>query len=217
MKKLIFPLAFLVGLTLASLIAVRLAISQISALRSELTQSEKDENILRQKESLLTGLGEDILSQANVVVASLPSRGSSLQVISQLKILALRNGVVLSDIKAGAESMEESDLTKTGILFSAQGETRQILSFLESIKNIAPITLVESVKMDFSGGVVDAKISTKSFWSPLPSELPVLTQPVAAINEDEKKILGKLESLIMPSFSNLAPSAPVSGFSPFRE
>ena len=92
-----------------------------------------------------------------------------------------------------------------------------MLEFLKSIDTIAPITLVDKIKINEVGGTTRAEVSVKSFFAALPTKLPSLTEPLRDLTEAERETLSKISALTQPPFTDIPPSQGEGKIDPFAE
>jgi hypothetical protein len=193
------------------------AFGKISEVRNKITKSQKDQAILVQKFDLIKTLGETAASSVAAVSNALPEANPSLTVISQMKILAAQNGIVIANTKGGAEVKDNSGLSRVDITFDVIGPRAQIITLTKSISQIAPITLVDKIKITESAGAARATIATRSFWAPFPTKLPALTEAITDLTADEKKTLGVVTGLTQPEFSEVTASDTAPRPDPFTQ
>lgn len=205
----------LVAALLLFIFAGRFAINKISEIRGNLQTSQTNIDVLTSK---LTVLQSSNLSQAQTNAASfaLPDRNSSIAVFSQLKILASSGGVLLSNIKGGAEIKDPNGLSRVDITFDATGARSQILAFADSITKIAPITLLDKIKINETAGGSRASIVVKSYWSEFPKSLSPITDRVDVLTTQEKDLLFEVSKLQKPMFVELSPSQGSGKAEPFN-
>ena len=196
------PVILLVVLGILSGLAVRVGFSRIGAQRDEIATARKDENTLSQKESVLRGVQGTVPTFVNTVAASLPEKNPALSMISQLRVLALTNGLLLENIKIGSAVPSEG-LFYVDITFGLEGTPPQVVSYLNSIKNQAPISTVEKAKVNQSALGTRADVTVRVYYSAFPQQLPSLTEPVKELTEDEKAALNRLSALSLPAFTDL--------------
>ncbi len=182
------------------------AFGKISEVRNKITKSQKDQLILVQKLDLLKTLGSTASSSIESVSNALPETNPSLAVISQIKNLAVQNGVVVANVKGGAEVKDNSGLSRADISFEVFGPRIQIILLAKTVSQIAPVTLMDKIKISENAGSARANISVRSFWAPFPTKLPALTEAITDLTADEKKTLGLTVNLIQPQFTEFPPS-----------
>ena len=195
----IFPL-FAVLILFA--FAGRFGVDKISEVGGKVDVLQANAEALTSKLTILESV-DPAGSQTNLALSALPSRNSSIVVVSQLKILAGQTGVVISNIKGGAETKDTTGLSKVDVTFDVLGVRPQILAFIRSIEAIAPITLLDKIKINETGGGTRATIQVKSFWSDLPKSLPATTDKISTLTSSEQDILEELAKLQQPLFIEL--------------
>lgn len=196
------PLGLLVVLIILSVLAVKIGFSRIGAQREELSAARKNESILSQKESVLSSVQGTIPTYVKTVAASLPEKNPALSMTSQLRSLALTNQLILENIKVGS-SVTTGELSAVDISFSLEGAVPQVVSYLNSIKDMAPVSTVEKAKINQSSLGTRADVTVKVYFSPFPTKLPSLTEPVKELSQEEKGTLLKLSALSLPIFTEL--------------
>lgn len=214
-RILIKPLlaAFILG-TLFVLVG-RFGLSKIESLRSQIKNTQKDENTLNQKISDLSAIGADVLDQANLSLLVLPDANPALVVISQLKVLAGNSGLILFNLKSGAEVTDKS-ISRIDLSFDVEGNEQGVVDFLREIQTIAPLTKVSKLKMSQSGGVVRANVITSSFWSDLPKKLPLATQKLENLTPAEENVLSQMSQMRLPAFISTQPASSAGKVNPFN-
>ncbi|MFI5241180.1 MAG: hypothetical protein ACHQUA_01970 [Microgenomates group bacterium] len=207
-----FGLPFVITIFLFA-IMLKFGFSKISEIRLKISEAKKTETVLNQKLDLLTQVDTDVLASSTAVAIALPETNSSLSVISQLKSLAGGNGIFLSNLKTGAESVDKSGLKRIDVSFDIEASRDLIFDFLADVDNIAPIVLIDKVKINETGGVARGSIVVKSFWSELPKKLPPLNEEIKDLTAEERETLIQVTSLIQPSFIDI-PATEVTSVKP---
>lgn len=208
------PSLILLALIFLVVAMVKIGLPQIGKQSQALSNAEKNERILAQKEATLRDISGTVLSQAESASVALPEKNPALITLSQLRLLAGNSGVILKNIKVGTGA-EEASLFNVGISFDAEGPLSSVLDFLGSVKNISPITSVQRVKMTQIGSLLNAETSLKGYWSPFPKSLPALTEPITSLTSSDKDTLDKILALTPPTFSEVAPGEPTLRENPF--
>lgn len=215
-KFLAVPTAILAVLLVLLVFVLKFGISKITVLKASLREAQKKESILRQKQDFLTRLDSGVLSQTNSVVAALPDTNSSLSALYQIKTLALNTAVNPTNFKVGAETKEKSSLSKVDITFEVEGEIGNLVSFLSSLKTIAPLLTINRIDLSLADSRALATVRVSSYWSEFPTELPPLTEPLREMTSDESETLAQVLLLTPPPFVQLSASAPVEREDPFK-
>jgi hypothetical protein len=191
------------------------SVSKVTDLRSRIESAQNSEMILTQKLNVLQTISATAESGARVASLAVPATNPSLIVVSQLRKLAIANGVVLSAIKSTTGEAVTTGLNQATISFTTDGARSQVFSFISSIDKIAPISLVSKIEITEGGGVLRADIGIKTFWADIPKTIPSVTTPISDLTSAEKETLTKILGLIQPTFTEVAPIQGVGNPNPF--
>lgn len=177
---------------------------KISEVRDQIGSAQNDQKILSQKLEVLRNVAATGAQSSNLAVMALPDSNSSLSVIAQIKVLAGREGLTISEIKSGSPAVGTKGLSAVSISFNVAGTRAQIESFITGIGTIAPISIVDKIKMSESTpGTTLASLNIKSFWAPFPTKIPAVTTALTDLTPAEQQILQGLGGLIQPVFSQV--------------
>jgi hypothetical protein len=215
MKVMLLPSILFLVMVVLSVIVFKVGFTKISAQRTELKKANKNETILAQKQQVLQTLENNILAYADTALVAMPDKNPSLMALSQLKTLAEKNEITLSEINIGGKTSDKSGILKTTISFDAEGLLFQVLNYISSIKSFAPLSVVDSVEIVQIGGIARASVSLAVFWVPLPTKLPAISEPVRELSADETNIITQLSNLEQPLFTQVLPAAPSARIDPF--
>ena len=207
---------FVVVLVLFFLVA-KFGIPKVADLRSRIASATISRNVLTQKVAVLQTVSGTVGNFSSTAATALPDSNTSLAVISQLKNLAIINGILVSGIKSGTEVKDTTGLSRVDVNFKVAGNRTQITAFLKGISGFAPITTVGRIKIEESGGVTTADVAVSSYWAPLPKTLPSTDQALSDLTADERTILASITSLSQPSFSTVSPSVSGGRSDPFSQ
>lgn len=192
----------------------KVARTQIPSQKNKLAIQFKKEQALRQKLELLTTLDADIAKQADLTAFALPSQNSSFIVLSQLTKLAQNDLVILTNLRIGAEA-KDGNILSSDISLDAEGPLPSVLTFLEDLGRVAPITQVDKVQVNQAGASARATIRIKVFWAALPKTLPAISEPLGDLTAEEKEVLTRVLELAPPEFVLLQPEEPRQNANPF--
>jgi hypothetical protein len=215
MRVMLLPLALLLTMVVLAIIVFKVGVARIGTQRAELRKATKNETILTQKQQVLQTLENSILSYADTVIIAMPDKNPSLIALSQIKILAERDTVSLSNIKIGSRVKDKSGTFKTTILFEVEGTLFQVLNYLISTKSFAPLSVIERLEIAQAGGVIRASVNLSFYWVPLPTKLPAISEPVRELSANETNLITELSNLEQPLFSQVLPAAPSARINPF--
>jgi Tfp pilus assembly protein PilO len=171
---------------------------------------QKDQAVLTEKLDLLRSVAQTVSVGSAAALTALPSSNPSLAVTTQVKVLASTSGLALSNIKSSGEAEDTSGLPRVDVTFEVEGARPQVIAFLKSVENIAPIALIDKVKISESTAATRANVTLRSFWAALPKALPPITQPIVDLTSAERKTLTDVSALTQPLFVEL-PAAGSSG------
>jgi Tfp pilus assembly protein PilO len=185
---------------------------KISDIRSEIETAKSDQKILTQKLDILRRIEGNGEQSSNLVVTALPESNPSLLVTSQVRILAGKNGLTVGSLKASSPAAGTTGLSSVNISFNIMGSRSQIETFIKEVGSIAPITIVDRIKITESGpGTSMGGITLKSFWAPFPTKVPAVSQALTDFTPAEQQTLEELRSLTQPIFSQIPASTSSSG------
>lgn len=188
---------------------------KITDIRNQIETAKSDQKILTQKLDILRKIESTGEQSSNLVVAALPESNPSLLVVSQVKLLAGKNGLMVSGLKASTPAVGTNGLSSVNISFNITGSRTQIESFIRGVISFAPITIVDKIKINESApGSSSGGITLKSYWAPFPTKVPAVSQAVTDFTPDEQQILQNLGSLTLPIFGQV-PAASGGKSDPF--
>jgi hypothetical protein len=217
-KIVIKPILILVLLIVVSLIGFSRVFFEIGSLREEQAAALKSENILKSKLDTLTASKADLVMDTNRAVSYFPGENPALLVLYQLRSIAQNSGILLSNFTVGSSVADGTmGFMKIVVSFDLDGPLEQIISFINATKAVSPNIWIDNTDIEFAGGSLRAKVYTNSFWAPYPTKLPVLTEPITALDASEKEILSRVANFSQPSFVSLTPGVPRENINPFGE
>lgn len=201
-------------LAVLGIIVFRVASTLIPSQKNKLSTQLQKVQALSQKAELLGTVDVEAQNQAELISFALPSQNASFVAISQLRSLAAQEGIVLTNIKVGAETKDGS-LLVADIAFDAEGALSAVLNLFEGISRVAPIMTVERIQANQAQGAVRANVRLKVFWAELPKTLPQIAEPINDLTSEEREILTRIFELTPPEFVFLGPEPPRENLSPF--
>lgn len=212
----IVPIVLLAVLAVVSIFVARVGFARFSSQRQELETAIKSENILTQKESLLRELEAQAPAYVRTVAAVLPEKNPALTMVSQVKSLSALQGLTLGNFKVASATNRGTALSEVDVSFGVDGPLAQVITFLNSLKTLAPVSTLEKVKINQSAGTTRADITVRVYFATFPTQLPSLTEPARGLTAEEKDMLAKLSVLTLPSFIELVPQPGVVRENPFE-
>lgn len=212
---LLTPLAALVVVIVLFIVVFKIGSSKIGSQRKQLQTSEKNEATLVQKQRVLQEVQEEILSYADVSSIAMPRENPVLVVFSQLKRLAERNSIILSDLRVGSQAEDKKGFSKATVSFEIEGEFRQILNYLISIGGFAPLSTVDGVEINQVAGAIRATVDMAFFWAPFPEKLPPISESIDELTAEEIDLIVQFSDLEQPVFTEVSAQAPITRENPF--
>lgn len=205
---------FLVSIILF-IFGLRTGIAKISEQSSTLNEARKTQGVLQQKESLLRQIETEVSSQVDVLANVVPEKNPALIMISQIKNLALVSGVTITTFKIGAQN-DAGMVSFVDLSYDADGALTSIIPFLNTVKTLAPISTIDTAKINQQGGVASANVRIRVYFAGYPTILPSLTEAVNELTDEEEGLLDTLSGLTLPVFSTLTPQEPTVRENPFN-
>lgn len=183
---------------------------KITDVRQQTKTAESDKKILTQKLDILKSVQEDGERLANLVTIALPDTSPSLSAISQLKILASKDGLLITDLKSGSSASDSKSLSSVNISFKLEGPRSMVEAFINETKTFAPITLVDKMKItESTPGISQAEITLKTFFAPFPTKIPAVNQAMADFTAAEQEMLEELGNLTQPVFAQVSTTSDI--------
>lgn len=202
------------GIILLAVIVVKFGLGKVSDTRSKMLVTQKNQSVLLDKLSIIRNFNESLAGRSGAILIALPDSNPSLAVLNQIKNLGFQSGVVISSIKSGVEVKEDTGISRVDITFDIDGSRVNILNFVKNVPTIAPITLVYQVKINETSASARANVTLRTFWAQLPSQLPILTEAVKGLDQNEMELISQIEGLTKPQFTQV-PAAPSGKDDPF--
>jgi len=198
------------------LVVGKFGISKISEVKNDINKTKVDQTILTQKLKLLQVLDKIVKTNGGVVFTALPDKNSSLIVISQLKLMAIKSGILVSGVKSSSALSVLPGINEAGITFSVFGSREKVFEFIKIISNIAPVSHVVKISLTEEIGGTRADLNVKTYWTDLPKNIPAIKTPITDLSTTERESLSRISTLIQPEFTTLAPSTEINPI-PFGE
>ncbi|MEK7112246.1 MAG: type 4a pilus biogenesis protein PilO [Patescibacteria group bacterium] len=213
-SAILIPSAYLAVSILLFVFTAKTGIAKISEQRKGLSEARKIQGVLQQKENILRQIETEVPLQVDILANVLPEKNPALTMISQIKNLAAVSETTITTFKIGAQN-DSGDLSFVDLNFDIDGGLTEVLSFMNSIKALAPLSTIDKAKINQAGGIASANVTIKIYFAGYPTKLPSLTEAVSDLSEEEKGLLVTFSGLTLPTFTTLTPQEPVSRESPF--
>lgn len=217
-QPVIGPVIVLLVLLVLSLTLGNFLWGRLSTVRQELQAEKKRNAALSAKLDILEGLNqgqlESLLSSAT---AAIPSSDSTLFALSSIRQKAQDRAVSLANLRVivREETSKKREAKSVEMRFDIQGGLVPTITFLNDLRNTAPLTKVSKIRLSVSGGSVLANVSLLSFWGPLPEKLGKVEDPIETLTGAEEELLTRLSELELPAGRQIVPAPPQGRENPF--
>ncbi|MBI3396857.1 type 4a pilus biogenesis protein PilO [Candidatus Woesebacteria bacterium] len=216
----VIPIVSFVVLIILSVVVTNVGYGKISEQKRKIDEMTKKESLLRQKVQTLQNIDANVISHTDDVVFAIPDFDSGPVVLAQIKTVAQERNITVDSLSVTQTSKEQSDIHKVNVRLSVSGEITNILEFVKSLQNIAPIYNVSSVTLgvgEATAGTVStsvtADISGESYWAAFPKTISDSAQ--AGLTSEQNDILLKIAALRKPLLTQAPPSEPTDRTNPF--
>lgn len=197
---LIKPVAIIFVVALLIISVAILGFNKIVSIRSENESAKEKEMTFQTKVSVLETVETVLPGDITFLDVVLPSRGSVLYGLSQIKNQAIVYNLFLSNLKSGTLIPESAGVSKVTISFEAEGEEQNVYKFLDSFSTLLPLMNIDKVSLSKSANLVRANVSINVFSAELPKKIPALTGVVNELTTKEVTLLKELVTYTLPQF-----------------
>lgn len=201
-KFLLKPILFLGIVILSIVLVIVFGLKQVKKLQNQTADATKNQSTLLKKVEVLSQVDELIPQGLDFVNLALPSQNAVIYALSQVKTVADRNALLVSNVRSGGNS-ETKGITKISLNFEVTGPQSAMYLFLEEISKSLPVMVIEKVKINTEGGTSKATVAINVYGADLPKKIPSLTTAVSGLSTEEVTLLNELSSYSQPSFSTL--------------
>jgi len=194
-KRVLKSIAPLFIIVILFIIAGKFAITQITNVRGQISVAKKNQSVLTDKLKTLRSVALVSESGSSIALTALPKSNPSLQVISQLKMLASTNLVIIEGLRSTVSDGSTDEISHVKTSFNLIGPRDAVTAFIKGVDTIAPITFVEKMDLVEDTGFGSASITTKTYFASLPKTIPTVTQPITDLTASEKDLLTQIGKL----------------------
>jgi hypothetical protein len=187
-------------------------VPKVVEIRTEISSAESSQNIMTQKLKLLQTFSSTASTVTSAADTAVPSTDSTLEVIPQIRTVAIVNGIQLSSIKTSGGQANGSGLNQSVVSFIAVGTRQQIFSFIDGLTNVAPIIVIDKISISEVAGSDVADMTVDSYWADFPKTIPSIDAPISGLTQTESDTLSKISALTQPVTTSLTPQT--EGFNP---
>lgn len=179
---------------------------QIAKVRGDIKKVENQNQALEGRLTVLRQSGSALRTYSDNSVFALPDKNPSLVVSTNLRALAEQEGLDIDELSTRqGSSREEDDVQSINIKMSVTGDQEQIFVFADDISRISPIINVREATILEERGTYIADFDLLAYWSPLPTELPRIDQPLLELSNDELSVIQKINALERSEILRLPP------------
>lgn len=215
------PALVLVIVLILSLTLGRFLVGRLFETREKIAEVKKQNEVLNAKLAILESLGTGTLSQElEVAVQAIPSSDSTLFALATIRQLANERNLVINNLRVVATDIggekRPGQIRKVELRFDLQGGIIPTISFLDELRNSAPLMKVTKVRSTISGASSLTNFSILSSWSPLPESIGKVDDPVQTLSSEEQRLLTGMTGLRPPQgVEPVVPAPPQGRENPF--
>ncbi len=212
-RKLLVPIVTIVVIIILGFSGGNFLIQKIGQLRSDLEAARQEESKLKEKLTILTDF-QSAGSVAEVVAASIPADNPAVDAISQVRLKSGNFGVASLGISV-SKPVTDAALSHTDISYELQGDLLSTISFIEEIVKTSPFNKIKKFSLGSASGGAAYSLNQRIYFGALPLSLGRASDPLAAMSDDDIKIVTDLGNLEKPVFTALTPQPSRTNDNPF--
>jgi len=178
-----------------------------------LKRTPSEARLVQQVLAQMEGQALELASAANM---ALPEKNAALTMSSQIKFQTGLRLVFLTNFRIGSPAESKKGLKRVQVRFDVDGSFDQLTAFLNDLKNSAPLSVLDKVNFVGSDDSTRASVALSVYFSPHPTQIPALTEPLKSLTAEETKILNSLAALNPPPLVEAEPQTPVTRANPFE-
>lgn len=216
MGPIMLPAVGLGVLLVLYMVLANLVTGNVLVKYRELTAATITENMLADKLAKLSEIGSQTTRSVDTAIVALPEANSTLLAMAQIKRLAQERAIVVSDFKTKSVAVTADNLGKAELTFTvAAPDTSLLLSFLDSMRAVAPLLVLGDMNLTANGDLLAGDISVITHWAEFPESLPATGAPLVQLTAAEQATLTALQNLTPPQIAGLQPTQPTARDNPF--
>ncbi len=205
LKILTTPLLVVGLILILSFVSSKIIIDNISTLNGRLSDDRLTENKLQTKLNSLKTVNSEIGNSSLALIDALPGTNSVLTTVDELQAESLPIGLSLRNLRSSNLLMaSENSIATTEIDFDADGAYESIATLIKILKDIAPITRFDSIRINnqnsANSNIYRMSATLIAYSAPLPTKIPTIEEPLLNLSSNEEAILKKVSNLKQPSF-----------------
>lgn len=216
-KATFVPFLLVIALLIAIGYAGNLGYGKIQEQLIRVNEIRETTSALQTKYDVLAVTNVESLDPANASLIAVPSTNQSVLYLAQVKQIATEYNVQITNITVRGQGVYKNDIQRGNMkLELTAANSFQIIDFVNELKQIAPLSSVNTVSIDSKNGSTDAELEIFVYWAVFPETIPALTEPLTVLTQTDQELLDTLTSLRIPSFTVLNPSTTQLRVDPFR-
>lgn len=215
-KYLVKPLSIISAIAILIGIVVSVGYRQVNNLYTVVSDLKSTQSKLLTKLDTLESVKEILDQNITFVDVALPRKTSVLYGLSQVKKIAFLNNVTASNLKAGSIVLDENGISKSPIVFEAEGLQSDIHNFLLSFYKALPLMSVDKVKLNNLDGITRAEVTLFVYSADNPEKIPAVTDSINGLSSEDIALLTKISTYIEPEFFEPKPTEEVQKSDPFN-
>jgi len=130
--------------------------------------------------------------------------------------LAQEKEVAIIDKSIQVAESDSSGIVSMQLSLELEGEFTNILSFIQDIQKVAPLSTVEEIHIEKIINEITSNVSLSVFWGDFPTRIPPITEPIKTLTAKEEVLLDQLGNLTRPELTDLSATEPIIRDNPFR-
>lgn len=169
----------------------------------KLRQSQQEEKFLEQKVSQLKEIPPGILEKSELSVIALPVTNPAIFSINNARTLASDKSVTIDKIEVSVPTSASGEEKKKKVEVKLEGsfaDFQTLLDYLSELKNTLPVLRIEKFEAKNQEGTKQIEIALSMTYSPLPTKISDIREPIKTLEPSEQELLQKISSFRVPSF-----------------
>lgn len=200
LKYLAKPILILVAVISLLLFTVIIGVNKIKTLNTKISTAKVLRGQLTQKIDILQNVQGKVEEGVDLAAIALPSKGSILFGLSQIKNKVNSLGLTIENLKTTNVIKEEKGVERSSISFDIVGDETNLYLFLDSFKKILPLSDINKLSITSEGGISTAAITVNFYSSEALEKIPAITGQISGLTVEELDILDSLSSYEVPKF-----------------
>lgn len=170
---------------------------KIAEERQKIGELKNKNTLLETKKTVLSSQDKNqLLKYSQTAVDAIPGETPTLAALASTNNLAFDNQLTLSDFRVNEK--KEGGTSSSELTVNTEGSLANTITFLNQLKNSAPLSKVVGLVASVQGGVARTKTTLLSLWAPLPTSIGKTETAVQPLTSAESEIAERLSNLEQP-------------------